>query len=322
MPAGAPFYTPDTRLGIGLYTILCVDSADTNLGKTNEVVLFFTGTSNLQASMGIQPEWYLSDGLYRLGGYFEIASYPGVYWGIGSDTETEDSESYEPVYIVGKISIYRRVSPSLYLGPRLSYRYSEIESGTSLSRLEGGEGSTILGLGAGGVWDSRNSSFYPTAGLLVEGFVEQYSRTWGSGETFGIFQLDIRGYFPVGKEGVFALQGRIQSSWGDVPFLSYPSLGGSMTMRGYPIGRFQDRTGASVQGEYRFPLMGRLGGVVFMGMGDVQPSWFSYNLSTLKLVGGMGLRFLLDTERRINARLDLGFTSEGIGVYVLVKEAF
>lgn len=317
--AGAPFYTPDTRLGVGLYTILCVDASE---GKTDEVVFFFTGTQNLQTSIGVQPELYVANDLYRVGGYFELSRYPGSYWGVGPHTETSAEESYEPVSFVWKSSLYRKASSSLYVGPRLSYRYSGIDPGPVLSSIQGGEGGKILGLGIGGVWDTRNSSFYPRSGLLVEGYLEQYSRTWVSDMTFGFIHLDVRGYIPAGKVGVVALQGRFQSSWGDVPFLSYPSLGGSISLRGYPMGRFQDRTSAFVQGEYRFPLLGRFGGVLFMGAGDVQPSWFSYDLSTLKLVGGLGLRFLLDPDRRINARLDVGITSEGVGVYLLVKEAF
>lgn len=328
--AGAPFYTPDTQLGVGLYTILCFDSSEViqgeggeaEQGKTDEMVLFFTGTQNLQVSIGIQPELYVSKDLYRIGGYFEISRYPGSYWGVGPHTVMQEEESYEPVSFVGKGSFYRKMSSFLYAGPRLSYRYSEIDPGIALSRMEGGEGGSILGLGVGGVWDTRNNSFYPTSGYLAEGYVEHSSRVWASDMTFGFLHLDVRGYFSVGTEGVVALQGRFQSSWGDVPFLSYPSIGGSTSLRGYPMGRFQDRTSAFVQGEYRFPLWGKFGGVLFIGAGDVQPSWFSYHLSTLKLVGGMGLRFLLDPERRINARLDVGITSEGVGVYLLVKEAF
>jgi hypothetical protein len=56
-----------------------------------------------------------------------------------------------------------------------------------------------------GVWDTRNSSFYPRSGLLAEGYLEQYSRVWASDMTFGFFHLDVRGYIPAGKEGVVAL---------------------------------------------------------------------------------------------------------------------
>lgn len=56
-----------------------------------------------------------------------------------------------------------------------------------------------------GVWDTRNSSFYPRSGLLAEGYMEQYSRVWASDMTFGFFHLDVRGYIPAGKEGVVAL---------------------------------------------------------------------------------------------------------------------
>ncbi|MFQ3621028.1 MAG: BamA/TamA family outer membrane protein [Spirochaetales bacterium] len=327
IPAFAPYYTPDTRLGMGVYLILCKESGEeeagaAHQGKTNEISLFFTGTQNLQVSVGVQPELYFSKGQYRVSGYMEVSRYPGSFWGIGSSTESEQKEGYEPVYGILKGSLYRRLGSTLYVGPRVGYKYIDIETNEALSMLRGGQGSTVTGFGMGGVYDSRNSPFYPTQGLWAESFVEIYQKAWGSDWDFGFAQLDLRGYFPVGEEGVLALQAKLQASWGEVPFLSLPSLGGSMIMRGYPLGRFQDTNSIAFQGEYRFPLLGRLGGVVFFGAGDVQPTFGEYSFSSLKLVGGGGLRLLLDPKRRIHARLDVGVTAEGLGIYVLVKEAF
>lgn len=349
IPAGAPFYTPDTGIGVGVYAILCSaipqsgkedgEEADPNnqvqpgkpaqlkgnqgQGKPAEVVFFFSGTQNLQASLGVQPEWYVLNDQYRIAGYMELSHYPASFWGLGSNTGMEQEETYKPSTLLGKGSVYRRFSPHLYAGPRLSYRYSEIEPGPLLSSIRGGEGGSALGIGLGGVWDSRNSSFYPTGGILAEGSFELYRRAWGSDWDYSVFQLDIRGYIPIGKKGVFALQGKVQTAYGEVPFQSYPALGGSTLMRGYPMGRFQDMSSLALQGEYRFPFSGRFGGVLFLGAGDVAPSLVEHFARiNSRIVGGGGLRFLLDPQRRINARLDVGFTAEGMGVYLLVKEAF
>jgi len=346
IPAGAPFYTPDTGIGLGVYAIMCPGLVDVeesvldrsepgspNQGteppgaskprKQSEVVFFFSGTQNLQFSVGAQPEWYVNEDQYRIGGYMELSHYPGEWWGLGSGSLKGNVETYEPSTLVWKGSIYRTFHSSLYVGPRFSFRYSEIEGGPLVTAMRGGAGGRALGVGFGGVWDSRDSSFNPAKGVLADGFFELYRTGWGSDWNYGVFQLDIRGYVSMGKTGVLALQGKIQTAWGDVPFLSYPSLGGSVLMRGYPMGRFQDLTSLAVQGEYRFLLIGNVGGVVFLGAGDVAPSLPGYfSGSTPKIVGGFGIRFQIDPQRRINARLDVGFTAEGMGVYVLVKEAF
>ena len=61
---------------------------------------------------------------------------------------------------------------------------------------------------------------------------------------------------------------------------------------------------------------------VFGGMGSVFPENQLDEISELRYTGGLGLRFLVDPERKINLRLDYGLAPNSSGFYVTLGEAF
>jgi hypothetical protein len=323
VPAGAPFYTPDTKLGFGLYVITCIEQEDSSR-KAGEISLFCTATQEMQASVGVMPEVYFGDGGFKFSGYLEANRYPGSFWGIGPGTEDEEMESYEPIGLKMEASFLKRIADGFFAGPRIAYSWSDITpEGPRLSSVPGGRGSIDVGVGFALNFDTRDSPFYPREGFLIDLAAESYRKDLGSGSDFYLIEADLRHYAAVFGEAVLALQGRLQISGGKVPFQALPSLGGNGIMRGYQAGRYVDKTSLAAQAELRFPLVARLGGAVFFGAGDVRPSLAGYAFEELKASAGAGLRFILDRERQITARIDVGITAEGSpGVYVLVKEAF
>ena len=94
-------------------------------------------------------------------------------------------------------------------------------------------------------------------------------------------------------------------------------------MRGYYFGRYRDRNMIAFQTEYRFPLFWRLGGVGFVGFGDVASDMTEFKMNQFKYNVGFGLRFMFDRQEKINARLDFGLCEGGSsGIYAMVVEAF
>ena len=93
-------------------------------------------------------------------------------------------------------------------------------------------------------------------------------------------------------------------------------------MRGYYEGRYRDRQYLAGQAEYRFPLWWRIGGAAFAGMGDVAPDLGSFTFSSLKPSYGLGLRFMINKEEKVNIRLDYAWGKETSGFYLEITEAF
>ncbi|HEX5109806.1 MAG TPA: BamA/TamA family outer membrane protein [Vicinamibacterales bacterium] len=88
----------------------------------------------------------------------------------------------------------------------------------------------------------------------------------------------------------------------EVPFFKRYFLGGATSLRGW--GRFEvsplNETGATigglaaleVSGEVRFPILGRLGGVVFVDSGNAWTEAGALQIDSLRTNAGLGLRYL------------------------------
>ena len=107
-------------------------------------------------------------------------------------------------------------------------------------------------------------------------------------------------------------------------------------MRGNFEGRFRDNAMWATQWEYRIPFgrdsyidenrdigfWNRFGAVGFVGVGSVLDDLAKQTFSNIKLTGGIGLRFLLFPEERINLRIDAGFGTQKPAFYIFVRESF
>ena len=94
-------------------------------------------------------------------------------------------------------------------------------------------------------------------------------------------------------------------------------------MRGYYLGYRRDKQMIGWQAEYRMPLFWRIGAVAFAGNAVVGPQVNYLKFENIRTTAGLGLRFKLDTERKINLRIDAGFSSDGTnGLYLTIGEAF
>jgi hypothetical protein len=61
---------------------------------------------------------------------------------------------------------------------------------------------------------------------------------------------------------------------------------------------------------------------LFVGVGQVAPAVYQFTLPGFKVAGGAGIRFSIDTEERINLRVDLAWSENTPALYLTVFEAF
>lgn len=184
----------------------------------------------------------------------------------------------------------------------------------------GEKGGGIFGLGVSFLIDKRNNIFTPTKGsyfniasyVSANGFLGDYGMT----ETI----FDARKYFQTGKSSI-ATQFYVQQQTGDVPFFMLSQMGGVSQMRGFFQGAYRDKSFATLQAEWRFPLFWRFGATTFGSLGQVndklkiEPDFFRF-------AGGVGIRILLNEKENINLRLDYARGKDTSGFYFTLGEAF
>ncbi len=267
---------------------------------------------------------------YVLTGNIRIQSFPSLFFGIGRDTPKSNEEAFdysqillEPIFLK---NLFRRY---LFFGGGIRFnRISRVEALPNglleSSNQSGALGSTSSGLELAMIYDSRDNILNATKGMFISLTHGFYGSWIGSSHDFQLTKLDLR-YFiqPLGNaSSILGFHFFSQFSKGDTPLQELGQLGGQFIMRGYFEGRYTDRHLMASQMEWRQKFSHRWGAVGFIGVGDVAPSLDGFDLSTLRISYGVGLRFLIDEEENLNLRLDFGIGNEKANYYFKIAEAF
>ncbi|MCI5059182.1 MAG: BamA/TamA family outer membrane protein, partial [Flavobacteriales bacterium] len=249
------------------------------------------------------------------------------YYGIGTNAVEQNEEVFGIEFPRVRLTALRQVYPNLYLGPRFWYDnidITEVEDQglLDLGNVPGRSGGHISGVGLTAIWDSRDIIFFPSNGIFAEFTLLPHNSATGSDFNFLRMEMNAAHYQTVFKKHVLASNLILSKSNGTVPFTQMGLLGGTKRMRGFYEGRFRDRNMWVGQLEYRIPLKWRFGVNFFGAVGDVSPNLDSFQIKNTKAAYGLGLRYMFDLEKKLNIRLDMGFTEEGSNFYVTFGEAF
>ncbi len=320
---GAPFYTPETRAGLGLvagiHRDLCTGC------PPSSVPVETAYTMNGQFSITVAPRLF-TDPSFTVGLSLHYANFPDRFYGIGTRA-APTGEAFTPR------TYELMVTPELYLvpgrlrvGPKLHLRRDDIvayEEGGVLpsGSVYGWNGYSAAGVGASVTWDGRDSQFFPRSGTYVEGWFLFYPGRIGNHEDFGRGAIDASWFVPLGGDHILALDASVALTTGTVPFTLLAGLGGVHPLRGYRDGWYRDRFSYGLQAEWRFPIVGRLRGDLFGGVGDVAPTLTGFDVTTVKGAVGGGLRFRL-TDDGVHLRLDVATRGDDVDLYMIVLEAF
>ncbi len=329
----AVIYSPETTFAFGgagnVYFKLSKDST-VRTSYLQGLVLY---TLRGQAVFATEGAIYFPGEHYILKTHASVSYFPDRFWGLGNDSRDQDLEKYT----IGQYYIYpqllRKIYNKFFAG--ISYELQNVFAvdygegkppGSSIfdiQKVSGREGSIVSGLGFVAQWDGRNNSFSPSRGLYFSYTFNDFTQSLGSNYTYTNHFVDIRKYYPVGKENVLAFQVLGNFNVGNVPIRSLANIGSSSMMRGYYEGRYADKNLFGVQAEYRFHVIGRFGMVLFSAVGRVG-SQVSDVLSfqDLKPSIGTGIRYAIDKKEKLNLRLDFGVGNNSNGFYFNIIEAF
>jgi len=297
-------------------------------------------------SFGINPEGsfkinfrhesYWFDNLIFIGIETDYRKMKDNYWGVGIEKANEiekdestteyDRKSYylHPVALI-------RVAGNLFTG--LSSEIARIKAINPANlMLEDPEiltyGTDIFsaGLGIVAFYNRRNNQYPTSYGLSVKAEGIGYYKKLGSDYQYQQLTFDYRHFIPVIRKGsLLALQ--LKTSWciGDVPWTAMPQPGGSSDLRGYYQGQYRDRAALILLAEYRHFFMhpgtesvSRHGFVYWLGGGTVFHKIVKINKAILNT--GLGYRYRL--QPGITLRIDIGFGTENVGIYLGLNESF
>ena len=298
-------------------------------GETRPSLLRLNTSYTQEQQFNIRPSFdiFFKKNRYNLKGQYVFNDFNEYYWGVGNTAPESAKELYDFNQHRFNIRLTRQIIKDVYLGAQLMYekiyksRFAT-NSSAPASAVNGINGYDVLGAGLAFAYDNRDNIYFPLRGAYLEisnHFFQQHAL---SDFRFNAVTIDLRKYFPLWKENVFAINGIATFNGGQVPYRQMGTIGNENFMRGYYNGRFRDQHMFSVQGELRKTIWGPLGMAIFGGVGNVGKTFENLG-QNLKPNYGLGFRAMVIRKEHINARLDIGFGEKNIrGLYFTLSEAF
>ena len=317
------FYSGETGVAGGIATKFLFPSYSQQRIPTIGFLGYYA--QNGQYALTMKPELYWSEDRYRFIARFQYTYRMNSFYGLGNETNMGNEMRYMSRYSFNRLSLQRLIVPNVYLG--LQYEYSsnfhEDDLNDRFSAMPengvGDEGASS-GVGLRLSFDSRDNNIYPMRGNLLELSALTYQPAIGSDYEYNKVYIEYSNYHTLFTDHVLAFQTVLGITTGVPPFYGMFAL--DETLRGFSENRYVDRNMVSLQAEYRMPLFWRVGVVGFVGAGQVADSPGSFSINRFHPSGGVGLRFAMLREDKINLRIDYGRSSDDSSFEINFAESF
>lgn len=169
------------------------------------------------------------------------------------------------------------------------------------------------------VIDTRDRRGFTSNGLLLEAFGGAVPAGWGLGG-FGHYGVEATGFVDLHLRRVITLRLGTEGVVGDareIHFSELPQLGGALSLRGYPHGRFRDKTAVIGTLQYGWPVHTYVAADLFVDVGKVGPSYASiFGEEPAAWRPGVGGGFMVHSGDDLFLRLDVAWgIGEGVGLF-------
>lgn len=321
-----PLYSPETGWALNISSAYLYRTEPDDPATTPSIIqASFIYSEKRQSDNYIEINHYLKGNEYTFKSILQYRKYPDKFFGTGNNTLPDASENYTVEYSYLLAEAYKKIIPGFYAGARYIFQNNnmlEVVPSGLLSSSPGSEGLRQSGAGVLLKWDTRDYVYYATDGALHQVSLMSFGPGIGSQNIFNKFEADFRWFFKTfdGQSG--SVHSYTVLSDGDVPFFFMPSIGGDKMLRGYFKGRFRERNMLALQVEYHFHLSNLFILTLHGATGEVMNKLTDFSTAGLKFSAGAGIRFMLEPKDRLTARLDIGFTPDSMGVYLLAGEAY
>ena len=222
--------------------------------------------------------------------------------------------------------VLRRTFWQVFIGPRMWFGKSKLEPqnlGTNRPDLPPlGVDLSLDSLGFKIERDTVPNRFYPESGALFRFYSDFFAKDLGGTYTFQSYKMTFNSYRKFGTKQVLAYNAYACATTGDAPFYGQCIFGLKDELRGYPAGRYIDKTMLATQLEYRRSLPWRLGIAMFGGLGEVAPSFPDFRARDILPSGGLGPRIMLSRKYHVNLRADFAWGKNGRTFSMGLGESF
>ncbi|MEP1031991.1 BamA/TamA family outer membrane protein [Ekhidna sp.] len=323
-------YAPETSLqlgGVAIWVLKSQDVSQTTFQRQSTVTPYFIYTLKKQSIAVVNLDYYFPSG-QNLNASVRYYNFPDSYFGIGNDNDSGISEKYTNRFFQLEGQFLHPINDKIFVGGAFDAHFTSLKNKIENGLLEtdspvGLEGGNLFGLGPAFRYDTRDYTLYPTKGYFI---TSRMIFNQIGDFSYTSYLADFRKYVTIKNEKhILAFQFRSQFTLGsDVPFYKLPQLGGDERLRGITnASLYRDRQMMYTQVEYRRPLFWRFGMTIFAGVGDVANDLEDFTISEFKYIAGIGGRFAIIPERKLNVRLDVGVGRGGqSGIYIGISEAF
>ncbi len=324
-------YTEDTSFMIGGFNLVTwrdstfTDSQSPDILITNGIYSFknqfliFTQYSYRfrHSSFGIVP-------------FVKYEKWPANFYQLGNHSKFE---SEEKILLEG---IDFRFHLTNYFYDKLSLKSGLLIENYSLrdfnqssffveEQILGVDGGLATGISLNLEYDTRSNSQYPLNGNYLSLENQFYFKVFNSDYSFSNHSLIYKRFDDLGKNFILANQVKGSAIFNEAPFYKLNKLG--EVLRAYNENRFIDDYLVSFKSELRnFPFTDgfkqRFGWVAFIETGQVSDSYSAIKFDNLKFSMGLGIRFALIPQEKMNLRIDIAHGEDGINVRFIAQEDF
>jgi outer membrane protein assembly factor BamA len=219
----------------------------------------------------------------------------------------------------------------VYLGTKTNYKFDQgtdeqNEFTKEFFEQNGLTDNFVSSIGLNISFDSRDYPWYPTKGFSMSIRPKLNAGWLGSDNDYVDTDYKLSYYNSLRKNMILALNISGGFAFGDVPFDGYQNYGIRNSLRGYEAGKYKGRHMIASQAELRYNFYKKWGAVFFGGTGSI---WGNENNGEEEFErkwlpsAGLGLRYMVSKEKKINIRLDYATGVDGNqGIYFGVMEAF
>jgi outer membrane protein assembly factor BamA len=241
-------------------------------------------------------------------------------------------------------TLLRRVAPNFFAGLGLRYDHfrhiadDKTRAGDSLASYQVHYSEThgfqpanyiVSGLSINLLYDNRDNELNAYDGYYINLSYQLNRSAFGSSRNSETLFIDYRSYYSLDPHArnilAFWVYGQFLTA-GQLPYLGLPAIGYDQRQRsgrGYAFGRWRGEDLLYEESEYRFPIAGRIGGVLFLNLTSTSDRTDHLPLGEAIRAGyGGGLRFMLDRAMRSRLQLDVGSGKQSLGFYFGIQETF
>jgi hypothetical protein len=331
-PLIAPIPFKNTQVGWGLALMLGAIhrfEPDTTIKPSTGALGGFYTENKSWGLMAMEMARFAGD-KWRARGVLSHMDVRYDFYGIGEDAGQEGRAlGVQQVMNIGFGSVLRRVTPGFYAGASILWMETTVElrdtTGLALRPDPGDLPRTqLFAPGLQAELDTRNDDYWPASGSLAKLKAYFFTEALGGSREFQRYVASWSWYTTVrDARSVLATNVNAAASAGDAPFYALPAVGtGRDGLRGYTQGRYRDRVMATAQAELRRRVSGRFGATMFGGFAQVAPSAGDLFDARVLPAGGLGVRYQLTRQYRMNMRFDYAWGRDGGLLYFAVGEGF